>query len=182
MNIITRYEQRMYFFVPYNISPIQQAIQAGHAAQQYDYKYKDDKDLKNFILYDKTWIILNGGTTNSGTLGHPKGTLQEFYEAIRDNGINYAIFNEPDLNDALTSICFLADERVWDYETYPDIIDYMKDKMTKMQWLETFKNGKIATWRDVPAQYGNDILNWVDSIGGEKNVFLRELIKYKKLA
>ncbi len=30
-----RLEQRMYFFVPYNISEIQKGIQAGHAALQY---------------------------------------------------------------------------------------------------------------------------------------------------
>ena len=31
-------ELRMYFFVPYNISPIQKSIQAGHAALEYAYK------------------------------------------------------------------------------------------------------------------------------------------------
>ena len=55
---------RLYFFVPYNISPIQQAIQAGHAALEYAYKFGNTSDYIDFMINDKTWVILNGGTTN----------------------------------------------------------------------------------------------------------------------
>ena len=76
----------MYFFVPYNISPIQQAIQAGHAALEYAWKFFEKNDYKAF-MQDKTWIILNGGTTNKnwttefGISPQRVGTLN----AIADN-------------------------------------------------------------------------------------------------
>jgi len=47
-------EKRMYFLVPYNISPIQQAIQAGHAALEYALKYGEDPDFLDFVEYHKT--------------------------------------------------------------------------------------------------------------------------------
>jgi len=60
-------EKRMYFLVPYNISPIQQAIQAGHSMGEYALKYgRYDSDhlIWEFLEKWKTWIVLNGGTTN----------------------------------------------------------------------------------------------------------------------
>ena len=59
-------EKRMYFLVLYNISPIQQAIQAGHAQNEYALKYWKDKEFQDWAKRCKTWIILNGGTSNDG--------------------------------------------------------------------------------------------------------------------
>ena len=64
-------EYRMYGLVPYNISPIQQAIQFGHALQEYNNAMKVITvgerawAFDNWRLKDKTSIILNGGTTNN---------------------------------------------------------------------------------------------------------------------
>ena len=76
-------ELRMYFFVPYQLRGIQQAIQAGHAALEYARKFKDDKQFINFVNNWKTWIILNGGTTNEVRLG----TMQEIADEIVLNKI-----------------------------------------------------------------------------------------------
>jgi hypothetical protein len=153
---------RMYFFVPYNLSPIQQGIQAGHASLEYAAKYANNQDFKDFVLWDKTWIILNGGTSNDGHFGNPKGSMEEIHEAIRDNGIPCAVFHEPDINSAMTAICFLADERVWDYENYPE--------------FETQDSLAEGT-----EDYENLRKQWEESMG-LKNLFLRNLIKNKKLA
>jgi len=103
----------MYFFVPYNISDIQKGIQAGHCALEYAFQYGHTLSYTDFIRNDKTWIILNGGTThNSG-----EGTLNQIEGALMANMIRYASFYEPDLNSALTAICFLANEKVWDLKT-----------------------------------------------------------------
>ena len=61
---MNKLKKRLYFFVPYNISPIQQAIQAGHAALEYAFKYGNTEEFIDFVTNHKTWIILNGGTTN----------------------------------------------------------------------------------------------------------------------
>ena len=120
-------ELRMYFFVPYNISPIQQAIQAGHAALEYARKYADAGFFQEFVDYHKTWIVLNGGTTNDQRDfdGVPVGTLNQIGDQLQDNDIPFSYFREPDLNDALTALCFIADERVFNREDYPDFVNWL---------------------------------------------------------
>lgn len=154
-------EYRMYFFVPYNLSDIQKGIQTGHCALEYAYKFGEKDEYKSFIENDKTWIILNGGTTNSSrdSNGELNGSLNRIAETLSNNNINNAVFHEPDLDDALTAVCFLADERVYDYEKYPDYDEVGNDVYGEILYSD-----------------------WVNLIGGDKNVFLRELIKGKKLA
>ena len=138
-------ELRMYFFVPYNISPIQQAIQAGHAALEYAVSNGMDPLFKKFVQDHKTWIILNGGTTNNkldreinnyvGTLNQLKNEIIQFNWTHRKKSnmttpayeIQYGEFYEPDLNDALTAICFICDQRVWDREIAPEFADFLLD-------------------------------------------------------
>jgi hypothetical protein len=149
-------ELRMYFFVAYNLSPIQQGIQAGHAAIQYVIEHGHTQEFKDWYINNKTWIILNGGTTRYSRAGLDleDGTLNKIANELSSHSINNAIFHEADLNYALTAICFIADERVWDKEKYPDYYD-QKEKIYS---------------------------DWLDFIGGEKNLFLRELLRDKHLA
>ncbi len=107
---------RMYFFVPYNISDIQKGIQAGHAALEYARIYGLTTLFKNFAKYHKTWIILNGGTTGKN------GTMNDVLLTLALNNVPYGYFKEPDLNDAVTAICFICDEEVYDFENYPTSI------------------------------------------------------------
>ena len=109
---------RMYGLVPYNISPIQQAIQFGHAVVEYANEYFHDHDYQSWSHDDKTFIILNGGTTN--TLIERFGTLNNYKLELEMKSIKTAHFHEPDLGDQLTAVVFLVDDRVWDRETYPD--------------------------------------------------------------
>ena len=47
---VTELEYRMYFLVPYNLSPIQQGIQAGHALQEYNNNMsKENLKILNLI-------------------------------------------------------------------------------------------------------------------------------------
>lgn len=110
---------RMYGLVPYNISPIQQGIQFGHAVVEYANKYSNDTEYKKWAKEDKTFIILNGGTTNSNP--DKLGTLNQYVSRLKELGIKkVGLFYEPDLGDQLTSVVFLVDEMVWDRELYPD--------------------------------------------------------------
>ena len=129
-------ELRMYGLVPYNISPIQQAIQFGHAVVEYGQKmkYLGEHNQSLNIQYNdwadnwKTFIILNGGTTNHKTSledGLPFGTLNNHLLTLMDNGIDFAQFNEPDLGDQLTSVVFIVDERVFNRKKYPDFEDWV---------------------------------------------------------
>jgi len=153
---------RMYFFVPYNISEIQKGIQAGHAALEYAEKFGQGLPYEEFIMNHKTWVILNGGTTmdfdadRSGKSGDLNLIAQQLY----GEHIDFSYFREPDLNNALTALCFLADERVYDREKYPDLAPCKEDEKYD---IETIRS-------------------WVKGLGGRKNVVLRQLITGKHLA
>ena len=169
---------RMYFFVPYSLSPIQKGIQAGHAALEYASTYGDTAQYQSFIANDKTWILLDGGTSRWGFMDveFGSGGMNEIFSQLSDNNIPFEYFTEPDINFALTAVCFLADERVWDFENYPDFMDGYN-----FEYARNLLGSKI-TPEYLEKTRPEDYQKWVESIGGEKNVFLRELIRCKKLA
>ena len=179
---------RMYFFVPYNISPIQQAIQSGHAMGEYSLKYgryNPTHLIWHFLEQWKTWIILNGGTTNDtynfDTIA--TGSLNQIGDEIQKNKIDFSFFKEPDLNNALTAVCFLADERVWDYENYPEFVDYLINEFYNgTASSESIIKLKIIPYERLIDSYEKEFSMWFTLMGGEKNLFLRNLIKGKKLA
>ena len=155
----------MYGLVPYNISPIQQAIQFGHAVVEYANNYFNDDDYQAWAKNDKTFIILNGGTTNKDfetelNISY-KGSLNNNASTIDQHNLKHGVFFEPDLGDQLTAVVFLVDDRVWDKETYPDfpgpwISDWTgthPDKGYYDQWKKMFSEDEteadhIAWLRD----------------------------------
>jgi hypothetical protein len=179
-------ELRMYGLVPYNISPIQQGIQFGHAVVEYGQKIQSFKHgilsrtehYKNICTqYDnwadnwKTFIILNGGTTNNKIInGIYVGSLNNHKETLDKIGIFNVTFNEPDLGDQLTSIVFMVDERVFNKNVYPNFelrqrnqLDYNNpifyDEKEKIEWEK-----------------------WLETIGGRKNLELRNFLSNFRLA
>lgn len=172
-------EKRMYFLVPYNISPIQQAIQAGHAALEYAQKYGDDLEYIDFIENWKTWIILNGGTTNCKYdygCEIPNGTLdQDRLRLFARNGrIKYSVFHEPDLNDALSAICLVVDERVFNRKDYPDFDQWLMQKVDSQEYSE---ENPIYKPLDKDVEYET-----FKTEVGEDIAFLKELLNTKRLA
>ena len=162
-------ELRMYFFVPYQLTPIQKGIQAGHAALEY-VKEHGTIETWNFIDKHKTWIILDGGTTNNSVevgANRPIGTLNQIRNELINNQIPIGDFFEPDFNNALTAVCFICDERVWNYEDYPDFEEHLAPINPDMLSDEDFNKGYFL---------------WMETLGGKKNVFLRQLIRDKRLA
>lgn len=143
---ITQYRQRMYSFVIYQLSGIQAGIQAGHATGEYSIYYGDTADYKNWLLKDKTVIILGGGTTNCQGIDwysrEPySGSMQAISAELKLNKIKISTFYEPDLNNALTAISFLVDERVWDLEKYPDPLHLNNEPYLSI--LAKFQNHNI---------------------------------------
>jgi len=155
-------EYRMYGLVPYNLSPIQQGIQYGHAVVEYQQMVKSlpssETVYDKWAKVDKTFIILNGGTTNENP--DRLGTLQQHCQTLKDNGILVSEFREPDLNDTLTAVDFLVDERVFNRELYPDFVFNISN-------MDIRDNGYDK---------------WVEKIGGPKNAFLRNFLLNFKLA
>ena len=173
-------EKRMYFLVPYNISPIQQAIQAGHSMGEYALKYgRYDSDhlIWEFLEKWKTWIVLNGGTTNFEMIevdgvDEYIGTLNQIQVSLDDENIEYATFIEPDLNDALSAVCVIVDERVFNRKDYPEFMDWLGDRAI---WMGN-------NWGNYLVDEDKHRKEYSEFIGGEEIIFLRELLNNKKLA
>jgi hypothetical protein len=151
-------ELRMYGLVPYNLSPIQQGIQFGHAVVEYGLNHFGEKNYLDWANNHKTFIILNGGTTNSSIdpeTGNPKGTLNQHAVTLRDMGIPFCYFHEPDLGDQLTAVVFLVDEYVFNKEKYPDPRD--PDPLnTDWAWADHLTYGelsKVIQMRDFLKQF-----------------------------
>jgi hypothetical protein len=184
-------ELRMYGLVPYNISPIQQAIQFGHAVVEYGQKMKKLGEHKQSLnlQYDewadkwKTFIILNGGTTNHRTVfdsGLPFGSLNNHVLTLLQNDVEFATFNEPDLGDQLTAVVFIVDERVFNRKKYPDFEDWVIENYGDL--LTVKGNPLVIAQRIKESKDKEDqkvYRSWVKLVGGDKNVFLRDFLHPK---
>jgi hypothetical protein len=182
-------EYKMYFFTIYQLTGIQAGIQCGHAALEYANKYGSDEEFIIFVRNWKTWIILNGGTTNErrDIEGIVMGSLNQIADDLQQNDIQFSYFQEPDLNDALTALCFIVDERVFNRKDYPDFVDYILDikmypEAKEAAPAENIIMLKTQSMEKLQEMFPEYYKEWVRFIGGIKNVFLRELIRDKKLA
>lgn len=115
-------ELRMYFLTMYNISPIQQGIQSLHAAAEYSIRYGLNLDYTTWCKKWKTVIVLNGGTSNDGS-DFIEGSMEAHKKFLTLNNIRHTVFYEPDLNNAMSAICFILDERFFSKQ-YPRLEDF----------------------------------------------------------
>jgi hypothetical protein len=170
-------ELRMCGFTMYNLSDIQKGIQFGHSVVEYGLKHSEDKDYRDWASNYKTFIILNGGTSNSGVDHHEQGSMEDIYDTLVGQGIKFAKFKEPDLNMSLSGICLLVDERVFNRKKYPDFIDYLN-----VSDSENYIKLKMMKDEDVISLYPKKYSEWFKNVGGDKNIFLRNYLKQFKLA
>ena len=190
-------ELRMYGIVPYNISPIQQGIQFGHAVVEYGQKMKylgEHNQSLNTQYNDwadnwKTFIILNGGTSNHSINRYHQtdepfvGSMESNLVLLEQNNIEINTFYEPDLNDMLSAIVFIVDERVFNKKKYPDFEDWIIENYGDL--IVGDGNAYPITRRIKESNSKEDqkvYQSWVKIIGGEKNVFLRDFLKNFRLA
>ena len=146
---------RMYCLAERHLSPIQKAIQSAHVILEYGLS-NNTCEYRQWVVNDKTIIILDGGSSPD---------MLSDISVLKDGNIPYAEFHEPDMDGFRTAICFLADERVYDYDHYGR--DYNHYRVL----------------------YGNDPTlpeltydEWTEYVGGFNNVLLKCIIANKKLA
>lgn len=89
--------------------------------------------------------------------------LHEKY--LTENDIPFASFREPDLNFSLSALCFICDEKVFDWKNYPNF----------QNWYSL--NGASS---EIPLE--DEYQRWVEFVGGPTNAKLKELIEGKRLA
>lgn len=187
-------ELRMYGLVPYNISEIQKAIQFGHAVVEYGLEHFHEDRYLDWAKYWKTFIILNGGTSNHSMnrYHHDESEFQGSMEAslatLMSEGIDIATFYEPDLNDMLSAIVFIVDERAFNRKLYPDFGDWIMENHYSYLSDNMINSNKIERMRleghfDRGTERERKLYcEWMDLVGGKKNVFLRDYLKNFRLA
>jgi hypothetical protein len=121
-------ELRMYCLVMYNLSPIQQGIQASHAITELSMVGVPitDKPWPNFSYVEwaehwKTMIVLNGGTSLEEDQLHKVkdphvaevGSMQMHREKLKELGIPFGEFYEPDLNFSLSALAFVLPKSIF---------------------------------------------------------------------
>lgn len=163
---------RMYSFVLRQLSPMQKGVQTTHAVVEYETFYGKTKEYQTWANVDKTLIVLDGGT-------YPE--MMELLETLGNENIKHCYFTEEDLNDLVTSITVIADERVWNKKEYPDFESWI---LTQEKYLETVCMGyhKSSYVTDDDEKRKEAYIEWIKFIGGIKNVKLRELISSKRLS
>ena len=112
-------------------------------------------------------------------------------QLLKDQKIDLATFYEPDLNDMLSSIVFIVDERVFNRKKYPDFEDWVIENYGdllkpdpsnhKTFGKRSYELARMIKDSDVPGDK-KVYQEWVKLVGGEKNVFLRDFLKNFKLA
>ena len=195
-------ELRMYGLVPYNISPIQQAIQFGHAVVEYGQMIKRTNKSTHINRYEdwadnwKTFIILNGGTSNHSVNRYQPdeefiGSMEENLKALKEVGIPVATFYEPDLNDMLSGIVFVVREEVFNKKDYPDFEDWVIEHYGDLLKVDP---GNYKTFGKTTKQLARMIKEsddehdqkvykkWVDFVGGSDNAFLKDFLRNFRLA
>ena len=170
-------EYRMYGLVAYQLSgTIHAGIQFGHAVVDYGRTVEGLKPheaiYKKYADEDKTFIILNGGTTNNNP--ERLGTLNRHMETMREAGVLLQEFYEPDLGDQLTAFVFLVDERVWNRELYEDF------NPETLPWGRRKPSEKAIS--QLEEKNAKNYKHWEEKIGGPVNAFLREYLRPLKLA
>jgi hypothetical protein len=171
---------RLYGLVPYNISPIQQGIQFSHALQEYNNMLGETyggrpsstydeigEDFNTWRLEDKTFILLNGGTSM---------TMEQHVTTLKDAGIHVGVFQEPDLNNMTSGIVFLVPEQVYKREDWPDFKTWLIKQRPQVHEI------KRTSLEDLKTEYPTLYKEWVSMIGGEKIAFLKEFTSQFRLA
>lgn len=177
---------RMYGLVPYNISSIQQGIQFGHAVVEYGLQYgnvtdnvitrhllSEDSKYTKWAKEDKTFIILNGGTTNKRLIdGVPFGSLNQHVITLKEMGVDTAEFYEPDLGEELTATVFLVPKQVYNKKEYLNFDEYTIDTISDLETaLEINDAYKRCNFDNI--QLKKLYEEWTEYMGGKKNVELR---------
>ena len=110
----------------------------------------DNEAFNKWRNEDKTFIILNGGTTNNNV--EKLGTLNQHARMLKKLCIRSAEFYEPDLGDQLTAVVFILSEKVFNDKDYPSFKQFIINELGEYVVKETKAHG-AALEKEFPKLY-----------------------------
>lgn len=168
-------ELRCMGYCPYNIHPKQMGIQFGHAVVELGLMEPEHDIYLEWARYHKTFIVLDGGTTNNNP--EKLGTINQLLNTIKQlDCVTIGEFYEPDLGDQLSSFVFIADEKLFDHKKYPTFDDYIKQKYNITNTHQSHEGGV-----DFKVQFSNEWIDYVEFHESEERVKLKEILKNSRL-
>jgi len=176
-------ELRMYGLVAYQLSgTIHAGIQFGHAVVEYGLKYGKSPCYTQWAENDKTFIVLNGGTTNSRLIdGIPFGSLNQHVITLKEMGVATAEFYEPDLGEQLTATVFIVPKQVYNKKEFLNFDEYTiqttSDLEIALEVNEAYKRCNFEN-KNLKEKYEE----WTKYMGGKTNVELRYFLSNFKFA
>ena len=155
------------------------------AVVEYGINQKSEKSIAAYEQWahnDKTFIILNGGTTNKRLIdGVPFGSLNQHVITLKEMGVDTAEFYEPDLGEELTATVFLVPKEVYNKKEYLNFDEYTVNTISDLELAyeinEAYKNCNFEN-KNLKEIYEE----WTEYMGGKKNVELRYFLSNFKFA
>ena len=183
-------ELRMYGLVAYQLSgTIHAGIQFGHAVVEYGLKHGKSNVINDKVdtytqwaKNDKTFIVLNGGTTNKRLIdGIPFGSLNQHVITLKEMGVATAEFYEPDLGEQLTATVFIVPKQVYNKKEFLNFDEYTiqttSDLEIALEVNEAYKRCNFEN-KNLKEKYEE----WTKYMGGKTNVELRYFLSNFKFA
>lgn len=158
-----KHEYKMYSIVLRQLNGINNGVQTTHGVCEYVWKHFGEPDLNKWISEDKTLVILNGGSTKD---------MDEIKSILVENNITFETFEEEDLGGLTTSICLLADERVWNQKDYPkfeNFADFVREQL--------YPNDPITYTLALADPDGLELMRaFEEYVGGKDNVIKKQIL------
>ena len=158
-----KHEYKMYSIVLRQLNGINNGVQTTHGVCEYVWKHIGEPDLNKWISEDKTLVILNGGSTKD---------MDEIKSILVENNITFETFEEEDLGGLTTSICLLADERVWNQKDYPkfeNFADFVREQL--------YPNDPVTYTLALADPDGLELMRAFEKyVGGKDNVIKKQIL------
>lgn len=168
-----KHTYKMYSIVLRQLDGINNGVQTAHGVCEYVRKHWKDKDLQQWLNEDKTLVVLNGGTVND---------MNEIKAKFDKEGIKYETFEEEDLANLTTSICLLADERVWDRKEYGTVEDFVNKTTNKLVEVIDSENPMAEAEKQLKEEIEQEVNKQYEVfVGGRMNVVKKEVLNNLRL-
>jgi hypothetical protein len=188
---------RMYGLVAKITDPNRIAINLALALQDYNNKIVDIEEeiarglkLSHQEYYthgafkqwtkDKDLVLIDERKNKISAVEKSKNSdIIVLLKKLKEHNIETGVHIANQSCNELTCLVFVADERAYNEIDYPSFEHYLSNHQTIIDTFEYYRSFESIV-DEIKSNRSQVYLDWVNSIGGERNEFLREFIKQLK--